>query len=114
MTVEISNDKIVFNGQDFIDALEKNGYPWTIGYFYLGGMSCAIGQVARNFGISPDNPSFDEDCWSIADAIMGRVGINIVTMNDNAFRMRETYKNLVDKIKEVISPDMIFSGKRRE
>lgn len=58
----------------FLDALIKNGYRWTQGYFQDSeGASCAIGQAMRNLGYDMAGNGADygswATAWSLADAL---------------------------------------------
>src|SRR5689334_6723929 len=45
--------------KDILDAIDKNGYPWGQGHFYVPrtGKACVLGQVGLNLGIFTDHPT---------------------------------------------------------
>lgn len=54
----------------FLNALIKNGYPWTQGHFQnSAGESCAIGQAMRNLGYDLTDPNHLNTAWSLADSL---------------------------------------------
>lgn len=76
----------------FLDALIKNGYPWTQGYFQNNeGASCAVGQAMRNLGYDMSGNGGDfggwDTAWSLADALSSLLDDSaddtIISFNDH-------------------------------
>lgn len=82
--------------QEFLDALDKNGFPWNKGDFQAKGTnsSCAIGQVGRNLGLDPQNDY--SAFWALQDAFSGLYeGDSIVGYNDG---LAESYTDVVEYV----------------
>lgn len=97
---------------EFLDALEKNGYPWTTGEFEnADGASCAVGQAFRNLGYKffKDNGNYDndsdEDAWAFNRAVKELTGIGIIYINDSSSSWEEslsTIKDMLEPYKNVV------------
>lgn len=98
--------------QEFIDALEKNGFAWAKGSFLNDdGSSCAIGQAARNLGYGiEDERTFGSACLDIQRTINRLQDLSITpsltTYNDDPDTKK--YEDVVAYAKEV------FAGKESE
>lgn len=83
----------------FLDALIKNGYRWTQGYFQDSeGASCAVGQAMRNLGydMSGNGGSWDT-AWSLANALNefndDAFNDTIISFNDHG---ATSYQDVID------------------
>ena len=89
-----------------LDALDKNGYPWTQGSFYRSdGSSCAMGQAFRNLGYEGEaiNGALRDGVNKFTNhlsAISGQFR-TIIGFNDNT---AESYEDVVYFAHQTLDP----------
>lgn len=86
----------------FLAALKKNGFPWTRNMMYNinSGASCAIGQAARNLGVTPGTDEFSHFAWALEDTLRNKYETNIVKVNDHA----KEYSEVVEYAEKYLGP----------
>lgn len=92
--------------KEALDALDKNGYPWTQGDFLTpSGASCAVGQMARNLGLDAKDTRV---MWELSEALYHVLpeaahlyggARNITTINDR--KAYTSYEQVVAAVHEV-------------
>jgi hypothetical protein len=100
----LENNLHMITVSEFLDALDKNGYPWTTEHFYRGdGASCAMGQVGRNLGFDPNTSVFQNKMFLLADKLWDVVdageSIDIIGYNDDE---AQSYQDVVEYAHEAL------------
>lgn len=90
---------------DFIEAVEKNGYPWIRMNMYDPdtNSSCALGQAVRNLGYDPDvdRSLFLAIANGLGNTLLFKYGLSVTQYNDS---IASTYEDIIDWVKKRFSP----------
>lgn len=93
---------------EFIELLEKNGYPWTKFYTKnVFGESCALGQVARNLGFENKN-DIDYVVRSLDNSIHNMTGYSIIIYNDTQAKSYEEVVKFAKRILTNLNKEIYF------
>lgn len=101
--------------QEFLDALDKNGFPWSKGDFKKtsSNSSCAIGQAGRNLGFDPidDYSAF----WQLQDKFSSFYeGDSIIVYNDGpALSYADVVKYVHEKLDSFADQEVLFEYRKR-